>query len=102
MKSRFCPATVLLLQIVWTICGPATDTVVKTAPITIKTIQIPVNVIPNKIGKARWLHGLQLHKVPRIPTTIAVAEKAIKTPKVAFLKFWTYFVKVPKSAVSTD
>jgi hypothetical protein len=51
-----------------------------------KTIQIAVNVIPNNIGKTMWLHGLQLHKVPKIPTTIAVAENAIKTPKVAFLK----------------
>jgi len=87
IKSRLCPAIVLLLQIVCTIYGPATETVVKTAPITVKTIQIPVNVIPNNIGKTMWLHGLQEHKVPKIPTIIAVAENPIKTPKVAFLKF---------------
>jgi hypothetical protein len=51
IKSRFCPAIVLLLQIVCTNYGPATETVVKTAPITMKTIQIAVNVIPNNIGK---------------------------------------------------
>jgi hypothetical protein len=76
---------------------------VRIAPITRVTIHTKNSKIPNQTGQQiLFLHGLHLHKVPNIPTTIAKLAKAMSIAKIIVLKLETASVHSPRSAVSIE